>query len=186
VDFCAGFDLHHMSARAVREGLTEDLVRDLANTGHRVIEQLRNLPSLTVASVQGHALGGGFLLAAACDFRIIATGAHIALPEVNLGMPLIWGGVPLLLHEFAPALARDLMFTGRPLDEERAGFEGFATRICTPTDLEERSAEFIATLLSKPPHALRLLKRQCVRERPPARASETLEADLAVEAILHP
>ncbi len=185
-DFCAGFDLEHLGAQALSEGLTETLVRGLADLGHRMLTALRAVPAVTVASIQGNALGGGFLLAAACDFRVIARSARIALPEVNLGMPLIWGGVPLLLEELSPASARDLMMTGRPLDPESPQFEGFASRTCTPEQLPSASSALLETLLSKPPHALRLLKRQCVHEGRSANATQANEADTAVDAILHP
>ena len=185
-DFCAGFDLEHLGARALSEGLTEELVRHLADLGHRVIHALRELPSVTMASIQGNALGGGFLLAAACDFRVIASDARIALPEIDLGMPLIWGGVPLLLEEFPPATARDLMMTGRPLRNVPPGFEGFASRVAEPASLTRSATSLLDELRGKPPHALRLLKAQCLAEIPPAGADRAQDADTAVAAILHP
>ena len=78
------------------------------------------------------------------------------------------------------------MMTGRPLDPESAQFEGFASRTCALEDLPETSAVLLKALLSKPPQALRLLKRQCVHEVRSASATKADEADTAVDAILHP
>jgi len=186
VDFCAGFDLHHMSARVFSEGLDEALVRDLAEAGRTVIAQIQALPSVTVGVIQGHALGGGFLIAASCDLRVVSEDAHIALPEVDLGMPLIWGGIPLLLREFGPATVRDLVFTGRALDGVGTSFEGFASRTTDPTALHEESERLVTTLLAKPKQALSLLKQQCIQEVRKAVATREDEEQIALDAILHP
>ena len=186
VDFCAGFDLHHMSARVFSEGLDEALVRDLAEAGRTVIAQILALPSITVGVVQGHALGGGFLIAASCDLRVVSEDAHIALPEVDLGMPLIWGGIPLLLREFGPATVRDLVFTGRALDGSGTAFEGFASRTAPSNALSEESERLVGTLLAKPEQALSLLKQQCIQEMRKGVATREDEEQIALDAILHP
>ena len=60
----------------------------------RLLDVWEALPQVTVAKVRGPAIGGGCLLAASCDFRVAATDAFFSIPEVALGLPLPWGGVP--------------------------------------------------------------------------------------------
>ena len=76
----------------------ETQLKDWARLGHKAVLALANLPQITIASVQGHAIGGGFLLLAACDFRLAENETRFALPEIDIGLPLTWGGVDRLMH----------------------------------------------------------------------------------------
>ena len=100
--FCAGFDLDEMrGAAATRDKATADL-------GRRMVEAVEAIPAITVALVQGHCVGGGLLLAAACDLRMAAADAQFSIPELEIGIPLAWGGVPRLgrvVGPFLPVLA---------------------------------------------------------------------------------
>lgn len=54
------------------------------------LEAIERMNAITIASVHGHAIGGGVLLMAACDLRVIAEDTRLCIPEVELGIPLTW------------------------------------------------------------------------------------------------
>ena len=96
--FCAGADRKNPPAAESARSHSARERRWASQIGRRAIEAIENCEAITIASIQGHAIGGGFLLAAACDFRIAARSALFHIPEVDLGIPLTWGGVPRLAH----------------------------------------------------------------------------------------
>src|SRR5215467_463887 len=100
--FSAGADLKEPRST---EGSWPEL-REAARAGSRMIEAIDSMKAVTVASVHGYAVGGAVLLIAACDLRIAAEDAVFSIPEVSLGIPLTWGGIPLLLREIGPAMTK--------------------------------------------------------------------------------
>ena len=98
--FCAGFDLGELR-------VDENDDSDPADLGRLFIDAWAAQPALTIAAVQGPCLGGGLLLAAACDLRVAGADAQFALPEIELGIPLAWGGIPRLVRLLGPTLALD-------------------------------------------------------------------------------
>src|SRR6185295_12018025 len=85
--FSAGFDLNDPSWRAL--GPPEQS----AVVGRAMAEAIGNMRALTIASIHGHCIGGGVVLASACDLRVVAASATFRIPEVDLGVPLFWTGV---------------------------------------------------------------------------------------------
>src|SRR3712207_8528003 len=77
----------------------------------------RSLEVPTIAAVNGAAIGAGLCLALACDIRYAAAGARLGVPFVKLGMHAGMGGTHLLPEVVGHAHARDLLLTGRLVDE---------------------------------------------------------------------
>jgi enoyl-CoA hydratase/carnithine racemase len=180
--FSVGFDLQSMAKLVMGSGLpSEAELREMAETGGRLLERLRGLNAITVASAQGYAMGGGFLLFTACDFRLCADDIVFGLPEVDIGLPLIWGGVPLLKEELGPSLARDVVMTGRRFGPTDLAMPGFLQATVPASDLKSATERFMGGLLEKPPLALRLLKEQ-FRVAPPSRP----EVELMMETVRDP
>lgn len=113
--FAAGADIAQMSR------YDEHDARAYSKSGHHVFNAIAALPQVTIAAINGHALGGGCELALACDFRIAIAGAKLGQPESRLGLVPGWGGTMRLPRLVGPALARRLMFSGEaiPADEAR-------------------------------------------------------------------
>ena len=63
------------------------------------MEQLDRIPQVTIASMQGHVIGGGALLATACNFMVVSQDVVFHIPELALGIPNVWKGTPLLARE---------------------------------------------------------------------------------------
>ncbi|MCJ2562806.1 MAG: enoyl-CoA hydratase-related protein, partial [Candidatus Thermoplasmatota archaeon] len=80
---------------------------------------LASLPSITVAAINGAALGGGLELAIACDFRVAVKTARLGLPEVSLGLIPSWGGITRLTKLIGPSRAKKLYLSGAPVTGKR-------------------------------------------------------------------
>jgi len=134
-------------------------IREAADLGRRMADALEDMNALAIAQLHGWCVGGGVVLAAACDLRIAAEDARFSIPEVDLGIPLAWGGIPRLVREIGPALAKELVLTCRPFDAAEAKAAGFVNRV-VPADALEAEVEALARqLAAKARHALTSTKR---------------------------
>ena len=135
-----------------------DLRRD-ADVGRVMADAMENLAAVTVVGIQGHCVGGGLVLAATCDLRIASSDVRFAIPEIDLGIPLAWGGIPRLVREIGPALTKELVMTCRPFGADEARSAGFLNRVVEPESLEAEVEKLAAELLEKPKLALLSTKR---------------------------
>lgn len=151
--FSAGADLASFS------GPQERGVRESADLGREMADALERMRALSIASIRGWCVGGGVVLAAACDLRVAAEGTRFSIPEVDLGLPLAWGGIPRLIREIGPALTRELVLTGRPFDAAEAKAAGFLNRVVPEEQLDEEVKALADSLAAKAAHALFSTKR---------------------------
>jgi enoyl-CoA hydratase/carnithine racemase len=94
-------------------------------SGNRTSDAISSLPQVTIAAVNGLAVGGGMVLAAAADMRLAAESAWFSIPEVDLDLPMTWHSLPLLMRELGPARTKELVMTCDRFsarDAERWGF----------------------------------------------------------------
>ncbi len=133
------------------------------------------IPAITIAAVNGYALGGGCELALSCDFRFAARDARIGLPEVRLGIIPGSGGTQRLPRVVGLPRARDLVYTGRHVDAAEALEIGLVDRVADGTDVYAVAMEQAATFAKGPSLALAAAKRAL------AASGLTLEQGLAVE-----
>ncbi len=151
--FSAGADLSTFSSKM------EVSTREAADYGRKMAEALEAMQALAIASIQGWCVGGGLVLAAACDLRIAAESARFSIPEVDLGIPLAWGGIPRLVREIGPALTKELVLTCRPFDPVEAKAAGFLNRVVADDQLDDEVEAMAALLAAKASHALFSTKR---------------------------
>jgi enoyl-CoA hydratase/carnithine racemase len=118
------------------------------------------MQAITVASIRGHCIGGGVVLAAACDLRVASRTAVFRIPEIDLGIPLFWTGVPRLERELGPALTKELVLTGRAFDADEARSIRFVNRVVADDELEAATDRLAVELAAKPGLVLRTTKRQ--------------------------
>lgn len=103
--FSAGFDLKDGERRTARgQGLAVE--RRAVATGPRMCKAWSSLEQVTIAAIEGFAIGGGAALAVSLDFRICGAGAHFRIPEVALGLNMSWGSLPRLVALMGPARAK--------------------------------------------------------------------------------
>lgn len=133
--------------------------REAADTGRRMADAVEAMRAVTVARIQGWCVGGGVVLAAACDLRVASEDTQFSIPEVDLGIPLAWGGIPRLVREIGPALTKELVMTCRSFDAIEALRVGFLNRVVANERLDAEIDALVATLASKASYALLSTKR---------------------------
>lgn len=143
--FSAGADLSAFSTAAPMED---------RQVGWRMGRALDEMRAVTVARLHGWCVGGGLIVAAGCDLRVAADTARFSIPEVDLGIPLAWGGIPRLVREIGPALTKELVMTCRPFDAHEAKAAGFLNRVVPEADLDAEVEALVAQLIAKPKLAL--------------------------------
>ena len=153
--FCAGFDLNDFSNPDPEWG-----VRESADLGRLMAEAVTDMNALTIAAIHGHCVGGGVVLAASCDLRVATDKTTFIIPEVDLGIPLAWGGIPRLVREIGPAATKELVLTCRPFGADEAKALGFLNTIVPESDLTAHVQNLAVSLAAKPGYSLRTTKQQ--------------------------
>ena len=145
--FCAGNDIAEMAT------LSPSDAEALATTQAHLMERFARLPQVTLAAVEGHALGGGCMLALAQDLRLASDRARFGLPEVTLGFNPAYG-IARLLDVVGGGVARELLLTPRVLRAQDALRLGLVNRVVAAATLHETAdmwAREIARALAWPP-----------------------------------
>lgn len=181
--FSAGFDLGDFASRD-----PEVTPRDSADLGRIMAESVTDMNALTIASIHGHCVGGGVVLAASCDLRIAAHDALFRIPEVDLGIPLAWGGIPRLVRELGPAVTKELVLTCRAFGPDEAVGLRFINTVVDRTELDAHVAALAESLAAKPGYALRTTKQQvnAVTEEMIGTGRSAADADSLVFATSDP
>ena len=181
--FCAGFDLNDFSSASDGES-----PRQAADLGRLATNALTDVPQITIAAVHGHCVGGGVVFVAACDLRVATTDTTFIIPEVDLGIPLAWGGIPRLVREIGPALTKELVLTCRPFGANEAKAIGFINQVVATSDLETTVTELAANLASKTLYSLHSTKQQinAVMEEIAGTGRSAGDADMLVYAMRDP
>ena len=142
--FCAGADLQGFPQ------LDDVNLRAAADAGRVMADSLEAMRAVTIAQIHGWCVGGGLVLAAACDLRLAAEDARFSIPEVDLGIPLAWGGIPRLVREIGPALTKELVITCRAFDAREAQSSGFLNR-CLSADTLAGEVQALAEQIAAKP-----------------------------------
>ena len=132
--------------------------REAADAGRLMAEAIESMRAVTIARIHGHCVGGGVVLAAACDLRVAAETTRFSIPEVDLGIPLAWGGIPRLVREIGPAMTKELVLTCRPFTAEEARALGFVNRVVAEQRLDDAVEELALQLIEKSSLALTATK----------------------------
>ena len=161
--FIAGADIGAMSVMSPLEA------KRFSEIGHAAMALLDRSPIPTIAAVNGFALGGGCEVALACDIRIAAENATFGFPEVSLGILPGMGGTQRLPRLIGPALAKELIFTGRRISAEEAREIGLVNRVVAEGEALDAARELAAGISDNGPLAVRHAK---------AAANRSLDVDL--------
>lgn len=124
------------------------------------LERIPRLAPMTIAAIDGHALGGGLELAAACTLRVGGPGARLGVPEVKLGLLPGAGGTQRLPRLVGRGAALDLLLTGRSADAEEALRIGLLDRLAA--DGAEAEARRLAECLARMPRSAMTAIVRCV------------------------
>ncbi len=170
--FAAGADVKAML------GLTVEQFDARNRVLQRAFHALATAPQVTIAAVNGYALGGGCELALAADFRFAGRGAVFGLPEITLGIMPGSGGTQRLPRIVGLARAKDLILSGRMLGAEEALSIGLVERVLEDADVLD-TAIGAGLSYARGPLALRYAKQAVNASADlPVEAGPALEADL--------
>jgi methylglutaconyl-CoA hydratase len=153
--FCAGMDLR---AVASDEGLAAGLPLKLLSSLADFAIRLRRLPAVTIAKVNGAAIGGGCGLATVCDIAITHADSKMGFPEVDLGVcPAVVA--PWLVRKIGAGRARQVLFSSGIMSGQRAYELGIINHLVpTITDLDAATDQIAQRLATGGPNALRATK----------------------------
>ena len=150
--FVAGADISAMSVMSPLEA------KRFSEIGHAAMALLDRSPVPTIAAVNGYALGGGCEVAIACDVRVAAENATFGFPEVSLGILPGMGGTQRLPRLVGPALAKELIFTGRSIGAEEAREIGLVNRVVPQGEALGVAKELAGEIAANGPLAVRHAK----------------------------
>ena len=148
--FCSGDDLRGMEP--------EPGVDSSQTVHHPLLLALRDLPKPVVALIRGWALGHGFELANACDFRLGADNVEVGDHRVTRAIAPNGGSTWFLPRIVGQARALDLLLTGRHLYAQEAQEWGWLNRVWPLGEFDERAAEFVETLAQLPTYTVGVFK----------------------------
>jgi 2-(1,2-epoxy-1,2-dihydrophenyl)acetyl-CoA isomerase len=155
--FCAGGDVKSMAEGSVQRSTAEATTR--LRSRMEVSRILHELPKPTIAMINGPAAGAGLALALACDLRIAGTSARLVTAFVRVGFSGDFGGSYFLTRLVGTAKARELYFTGRPVEASEALSLGLVNRVIPDEELATVTMELARSLAQGPSIALSLMKR---------------------------
>lgn len=150
--FVAGADISEMVNATPKEG------REMALLAHAAFAKLENMPQVTIAAVNGFALGGGCELSLACDIRVAADTAKFGQPEVNLGILPGFGGTQRLSRTVGKGIAKELIFTTDMINAEEAYRIGLANKVVPKAELMDFCIAMAKKILSKASYGVSLAK----------------------------
>jgi enoyl-CoA hydratase len=151
--FCAGSDVKEFET--VRDRVVE---KKLA-LENQAFSGFETLSKPVVAAIEGLAYGGGCEISMACDLRIVAEGAKIALPEVKLGVVPGSGGLFRLPELVGPARAMQLMYLGEPIGAREAERIGLVNEVVPDGEALSRALEVAWRISRQPREAVAAIKR---------------------------
>jgi enoyl-CoA hydratase len=150
--FSAGADISEIDA------FVDHQVLAFLREGQLLLQQIMNLDAITIAAVNGLALGGGMELALACDIRWAHARALFGLPEAKLGLLPGWGAMSLLRWSTPSSLGIEMVVSGEVFSARRAYEAGLVSRIFQERDFEAAALAEAGKLADTPAGALREIK----------------------------
>ncbi len=151
--FVAGADISEMQNKSVMEA------REFASLGNKTFLRLENLKKPVIAAVNGFALGGGCELAMACDIRIAGNKAKFGQPEVELGIMPGFGASQRLARLVGTGIAKEILFTGRMINAERAYEIGLVNHVVDQSEVIEKAKKMAKIITTNSPHGVIDLKK---------------------------
>lgn len=151
--FVAGADLGELQRLDARGAV------EAARFGQKLFRRLERSRVITLAAVNGFALGGGCELALACDLRVAAENAQFGLPETTLGLIPGYGGTQRLPRLVGRGVALEMILTGRRVGAEEALRLGLVNRVVPAAGLLEEARSLAGSLLAVGPLAVRAARR---------------------------
>src|SRR5690348_7145911 len=156
--FTAGFDLKDAEGRA-RKDMDLGSLRRALKIGPRTTRAWQEMEQVTIGAIEGFAIGGGVALAVALDFRVMASNAHLRVPEIALGMSMSWQSIPRMLHLMGPARTKQaVIIADERISAEEAREWGLVEQVAEPGKAFEAAMAFAEKVARQPPVAVAMTK----------------------------
>ncbi len=154
--FSAGIDLKDA---ATWQELDNDIaLRERFYRGVRLCQAWEDMPQITVAAMEGLAVGAGVALALACDWRVLAADAYLYVPEVKIGLNLQWGALPRLITLVGPARAKRIVILCEKMKPEQALEWGLIEEIAPPGESVVVAGKLAEAAAAMPDATVRMIK----------------------------
>jgi enoyl-CoA hydratase len=150
--FSAGANIEKMSK------MTSSDAKEFSKAGQEAFDKIANLPLITIAAINGIALGGGCEITLACDFRIAAERAKMGQPEINLGLIPGWGGTRRLAAIVGKSTALELMVTGRVITADEALRINLVNKVVSGDQLLDECINLAKSMASKSQKVVSFIK----------------------------
>jgi len=150
--FCSGFDISAIPV-GPQEGDRPDLAVE------RAMEAVEAVPCPTIAFLNGSAFGAGAELATTCDLRVARPGVALGMPPAKLGVVYAPPGLRRIVHLVGPSRAREMFFTGRPVEADEALAIGLVDRVVPSDEAEAAALALAAEIAGNAPLAVQGMKR---------------------------
>ncbi len=151
--FAAGADIKQVSRLESPADAHEFVSR-----AHRVMNDIEKIEKPVIAAVNGIAFGGGCELALACDIRLASESALFALPEIKIGVMPGGGGTQRLPRLIGSGRAKEMLFSGDPIDAQEAYRIGLVNRVFPAASLMEEAIKMAKKFAGRPRVALKTIK----------------------------
>lgn len=181
--FSAGGDLDSIRERQTADRPLNQKVREMENKSSRLLRRLVDLPTPTVAKINGPAVGLGANLAIACDIQLLREDAGISFAFRQIGLCIDGGTSYLLPRLVGVNVAKEIVMTGEYVTGERAREIGLVNRVLPAEGFEERVSELIEPIATGPTIALEHSNRLIDRGAAGVSLREALEAEYVSQGI---
>ena len=151
--FVAGADIGEMA------NFTAADAKNFSRHGNDTFNRLNRMPRVTIAAINGYALGGGCELAMACDIRIASEKAVFGMPEVGLGITPGFGGTQRLARQIGVTNAMELVLTNRRITAREALDYGLVTHVYPAEFMLDKAIDLAQEIAAKPQVAVRQAKQ---------------------------
>jgi len=152
--FCVGADIQAWTALSPLE-----MWSSWTRRGHQVFDRLAQLRQPVIALLRGFAFGGGLELALTADIRIATEQATFAMPEVKLATVPGWGATARLPRIIGRARAKQMIFSGAPIDAQRAERWGLVNEVVSASDLSAKANELTDQICRNAPISVQIAKQ---------------------------
>ncbi len=156
--FSGGFDLKDPESAELREaGLAK--LRLAAQAGPRMCRAWMELEPVTIAAVEGWCIGGGVVLATACDHRVLGQNGTMYVPEIERGMNMSWGSLPRFAGLMGPSRTKRFVIMAEKLKGEKAREWGLVDEVAEDGKTLEKALEMAEVIAAMPPVQVRMCKQ---------------------------
>ena len=156
--FSAGFDLRDPEGRS-RKDMDLGTLRRHVRVGPRLTRAWQELEQVTIGAIEGIAIGGGVALAVALDFRVMASNAHLRVPEIALGMSMSWQSIPRMLHLMGPARTKQAVILADQRISAAEAYEwGLVEEVADPGKAFEAAMTLAGKVAIQPPLSVAMTK----------------------------